>query len=117
VTSHTDVMPTLLAAAGFDLDPALYSDGVSLLGADQPRTALAMQFDVEEPSDYALIDASALLRFNLKRGKIRLTGAEWVDPARPGEADALRSDPAVWQRLLAQLHHVTRWWRVGAATR
>jgi hypothetical protein len=101
-------MPTLASAAGIDLDPSTWSDGIVASNATPDREVLALQFDADEPSDYALIDASRIVRFQLAGGAIRPRDAEWVDGRQgpPPEAD----DAAQWARLLAELRRVTRWW-------
>ena len=54
----------------------------------QPHLAVksepaAMQFDADEPTDYALIDATRIVRFKLVDGALRPKDAEWLDGHTP----------------------------------
>jgi membrane-anchored protein YejM (alkaline phosphatase superfamily) len=110
LTSHVDVMPTLLDAAGIDLDPVSYADGHSLMREEGGRPALAAQFSPDELRDFALLDWPLLVRFVYRGGKIALTGAENLDPAQRGENPLLHAKAEKWPSLLSALQHASRWW-------
>jgi membrane-anchored protein YejM (alkaline phosphatase superfamily) len=111
LTSHMDVMPTLLDAAGISPPPSQYSDGVSLLREPGRPRALSMQYDREEPSEYALIHPPLLLRFRLRHGSVRLEGGEWLD-GRRGTPEELQQalELGTGSQLLPALRDTNRWW-------
>jgi membrane-anchored protein YejM (alkaline phosphatase superfamily) len=109
LSHHTDVMPTLLDAVGISLSPELYADGRSLLRDPPPRPVLSMQFGAEEPSDYAFIDETAILRFHNRRGSLKPTGGEWIDGRPMDDAAVHQALEQRWGALLGLLHDTTRW--------
>src|SRR5262249_17354677 len=78
VSGHVDVIPTLMDAAGIDLDPATYSDGRSLISSVTDH-ALAAQFSLGYPQEFALIRSQSLVRFRLENGRLRMLGVETRD--------------------------------------
>jgi len=110
VTSHMDVMPTLLDAAGIDLNPATYSDGQSLLRATAGRSVLAAQFSADDLKDFALVDWPLLVRFRNRAGRISLSGAENLLAGQEGADAFLLAQKEKWPALLGALHRTARWW-------
>jgi membrane-anchored protein YejM (alkaline phosphatase superfamily) len=111
LTHHVDVMPTLLDAAGMSPPPSQYSDGVSLLREPGNPRALSMQYDREEPSEYALLSPPLLLRFRLRHGSVRWDGGEWLDGRRSTPEELQRAmESGTGAQLLPALRDANRWW-------
>jgi membrane-anchored protein YejM (alkaline phosphatase superfamily) len=109
VSSHVDVIPTLLDAAGIGLDPSTYSDGHSLLSQDTDQ-ALAAQFSLGYPRDFALIRAQSLVRFRAENGRLRILGVEQID-GRPLSGEGMKmAEEQAWPAILKVFRYTSRWW-------
>jgi len=109
VSSHVDVIPTLMDAAGIELDPSTYSDGHSLISEVRDQ-ALAAQFSLGYPQEFALIRTQGLVRFRVESGRVRMLGAEtrsgWTltgEQMRHAEEEAFPS-------LMSVFRYTSRWW-------
>jgi len=109
VSSHVDVIPTLMDAAGIELDPSTYSDGHSLITGATDQ-ALAAQFSLGYPQEFALIRPQWLVRFRLENGRVRMLGAE----SRNGQAlsgeQIKRAEEEAFPSLMKVLRYTSRWW-------
>jgi membrane-anchored protein YejM (alkaline phosphatase superfamily) len=76
ITSHVDVMPTLLELAGAGVPAEAYSDGHSLLGPDPNEERLAAQCDADRIHSYGVVFEEGIARYDFKRGRLSLAGGE-----------------------------------------
>jgi membrane-anchored protein YejM (alkaline phosphatase superfamily) len=115
VSSHVDVMPTVLAEIGCELPPGDYSDG--RVGAEQLEPKLAAQCGPLRMRLFAEIDREGLTRFEEYGGWFTETDAETLDgkllvgPER--EQSLLRAQP----RLLTAMRKTAHWWPAEQAKR
>jgi len=109
VSSHVDVIPTLMDAAGIELDPSTYSDGRSLISGLTDQ-ALAAQFSLGYPQEFALIQTQGLVRFRLENGRIRMLGAEAPDGRTLSGEQMRRVEEEAFPSLMKVFRHTSRWW-------
>jgi len=115
ISSHVDVIPTLLDAAGIELDPSTYSDGHSLLsqGTDE---ALAAQFSLGYPRDFALIRFQSLVRFRAENGRLRILGAEGTDGRFLSADEMKKAEEQAWPAILKVFRYTSRWWPTASSS-
>jgi membrane-anchored protein YejM (alkaline phosphatase superfamily) len=115
VSSHVDVIPTLLDAAGIALDPSTYSDGHSLL-SHRTDEALAAQFSLGYPRDFALIRGQSLVRFRAENGRLRILGAEGTDGRFFSPDETKKTEEQAWPAILKVFRYTSRWWPTGSSS-
>lgn len=89
ISSHVDVLPTLMGEAGIDAPIDAFSDGVNLFtGAG--RTALCAQMATGEPQDFGVIVDDGIIRFRQVGSQLRFE-ASAVASASKNAASVMRT--------------------------
>jgi membrane-anchored protein YejM (alkaline phosphatase superfamily) len=109
ISSHVDVVPTLLEAAGIELDPSTYSDGHSLLSQDT-KEAFAAQHSMGYPRDFALVRTQSLVRFRLENGRLRFLGGEGIQGGALDGEEREKLEADALPAILKSFRYTSRWW-------